>query len=143
MQVRKRRLYRASSTLMRSDFRNFTSCEVMRKSAEDRGVLIGLLSTGVPVTLVKPDRRLQHEKHVVPARLDPGDDLGNFVGIGKRAVDRFPQFLHQAFQSVVHNATWLLSRSERHGSPEHSRETASKHFNSFAGRRNTFDANGK
>lgn len=66
-------------------------------SGHQRRLFAGLLTR-----LADPDRGFQHQKDIVSALFDSGNDIGNGLGISQRLIDRLAQFLHQLLQLLVH-----------------------------------------
>ena len=60
------------------------------------------MALGFVVAAVETDGGLQHQKDIVAAGLDPGDDLGDLVGFRQGLVDGIAEFLHELLQFVVH-----------------------------------------
>jgi hypothetical protein len=60
------------------------------------------------VAPVEPDRRFQHEEHVVARSLDFADRLRDPVGLGKGIVDRVSQFLHEVLQWLFHRDSLIV-----------------------------------
>jgi hypothetical protein len=52
--------------------------------------------------LADSDRGFQHQKDIVTAFFDSGNDVGDGLGISQRLIDRLAQFLHQLLQLLVH-----------------------------------------
>jgi len=51
---------------------------------------------------MEPYSRLEYEKYIVSPGFNASDDIRDLFGIGKRVIDRFPQFSHQALESLIH-----------------------------------------
>src|SRR5579863_5233946 len=67
----------------------------------DQGSFVG----GFVAGLADADGGFEHQKNVVAAVLDTGDDFGNLVGVGQRLVDRFAKFLHELLEFLVHESS--------------------------------------
>ena len=62
----------------------------------------GRFIRGLVALLADPDRGFEHQKNIVAAFFDAGDDFGDLFGIGERFVDGFAQFFHELLELLIH-----------------------------------------
>src|SRR5260221_1409398 len=51
-----------------------------------------------------PDGGFEHQKNVVAAVFDPGNNFSNLVGVRQRFIDGLAQFFHQLLQLLIHES---------------------------------------
>ena len=64
----------------------------------DQGSLVG----GFFALLAHADGGFEHQKNVVTAFFDAGDDFGDLFGIREGLVDGFAEFFHELLELLVH-----------------------------------------
>src|ERR1700683_2026764 len=66
------------------------------EGGDERGLVGGFVAR-----LADADGGFEHQKNIVTAFFDAGDDFGNLVGVGQRLIDGFPKFFHQLLKFLV------------------------------------------